>query len=160
MVLLLAHHEENLVPLIVWADEFSVGVPAVDQEHREMIQLINNAHDALFRQDGFEVSAIEFLGEIHVKVSAHFAGEEKIMRARHYDQYVEHKVDHTRLLNEILDIMDNIKNQTYYNEQILSQQLNAWFGEHFKTKDARLHQHLYTTNTSHSDSAQDTLRQL
>jgi len=144
------------VPLIAWREEFSIGVPAVDREHQEMIQLINKAHDALCRQDGFEVSAIEFLGEIYDKISAHFSREEKIMIESHYDQYVDHKSDHKRLLDDILDIMENIKNQTYYNEQIFSQQLNVWFGNHFKTKDARLHQHIDTFNTSHLDSAQDT----
>jgi hemerythrin-like metal-binding protein len=144
------------VPFIVWREEFSIGVPAVDQEHQEMIQLINEAHDVLSRQDNFEVSAIEFLGEIYEKISAHFSREEKIMIESHYDQYVDHKSDHKRLLDDILDIMENIKNQTYYNEQIFSQQLNVWFGNHFKTKDARLHQHIDTFNTSHLDSAQDT----
>jgi hemerythrin-like metal-binding protein len=150
--------EGNLVPLIAWRDEFSVGEPAVDREHQEMIQLINDAHAALTRQDDFKVSVVEFLGDIYVKISAHFAREEKIMRERHYDQYVDHKADHKRLLDELRDIRDNIENQTYYNEQIFSQHLNAWFGNHFKTKDARLHQYIDTFDTSHPDNAQDAPR--
>ena len=134
------------MPLIVWSDDFSVGAPAIDQEHQELIQLINNAYDVLYRQDNFEISAIEFLSAIHPEISAHFALEETIMRECHYDQYVEHKADHERLLDEILDIMDNIENQTYYNEQIFSMHLNAWFSNHFKTKDARLHQCMNSFN--------------
>ena len=33
--------------LIEWKEEFSVGVPDVDHEHRELIALINQIHDRL-----------------------------------------------------------------------------------------------------------------
>ncbi len=148
------------MPLLLWRDEFSVGVPAMDQEHEEIIQLVNKAHDSQFRKGSFEVSAIELLSEIHDIVSVHFAGEEKLMRGRHYDQYVDHKADHERLLNELLDISENIENQNYYDQQVFLQHLNAWFGIHFKTKDRRLHQYLNTTTTPHSGNAQDTPRRL
>ena len=32
------------MPLIDWREEFSLGLPAVDHEHRELIGLINEAH--------------------------------------------------------------------------------------------------------------------
>ena len=31
--------------LILWKDEFSVGVDEVDHEHRELVALINQLHD-------------------------------------------------------------------------------------------------------------------
>lgn len=125
--------------LIEWRDEFSVGVAAVDHEHRELIALINDAHAALGAGDE-GVSA--FLGEVYAKISAHFALEERMMRERHYDQYREHKEDHERLLDELRDIMDDHERKHDYNDARLTERLGGWFGIHFKTHDARLHKHL------------------
>lgn len=127
--------------LIEWRDEFSVGVPGVDHEHREMIDLINTLYDS-FEEPDSELSVLDLLGEIHAKISAHFAFEEKEMRDRNYDQFQDHKEDHERLLDEIRDIMDEAEIEGRFDRDTLAARLNAWFVEHFKTKDARLHKYL------------------
>ena len=33
--------------LLHWKDKYSVGIPAVDYEHKELIDLINRLHDEL-----------------------------------------------------------------------------------------------------------------
>jgi hemerythrin-like metal-binding protein len=127
--------------LIEWKQEFAVGVPEVDYEHRELIALINELAATLERQ-GSEPGVEEFLGEIFAKISAHFALEEKIMRERRYDQYEDHKADHERLLDDIRDIMDDYEDEQRFDREMLAGRLSAWFGVHFRTKDARLHRHL------------------
>jgi len=127
--------------LIEWDEKYSVGVAAVDHEHRELIGLVNEAHDRLMRPGG-EEAVKDFLGEIFARISAHFALEEKIMRARNYDRYDAHKADHERLLDEIRDIMDDYEDGELFSEERFAQQLKTWFAEHFRTHDARLHRRL------------------
>ena len=127
--------------LIEWDDKFSIGVAAVDHEHRELIGLVNEAHDRLLHtgQDG---AVMDFLGEIYARISAHFALEERLMRAKNYDRYAEHKADHERLLDEIRDIMDDYEDEAFFSEAQFANQLRMWFTEHFRTHDARLHRRL------------------
>jgi hemerythrin len=128
--------------LVEWRDEFRVGIPEVDHEHRELIELINTLH-AQTVQDGDRDAVLQFLGEVNAKIGAHFALEEKIMRERGYDQLAEHKADHERLLDGIRDIMDDYESNAYPDYgAALSSHLKDWFTEHFKTKDARLHKML------------------
>lgn len=127
--------------LIDWKEEFSVGVPDVDHEHRQLIGLINDLHATLSSGDS-GTSVLDFLAEINAQITAHFALEEKIMRERHYDQYQDHKRDHERLLDEIRDIMDDYEENAFYSDAELSDCLERWFSEHFRTRDARLHRHL------------------
>ena len=127
--------------LIEWDDKFSIGVAAVDHEHRELIGLVNEAHDRLLHT-GKAGAVMDFLGEIYARISAHFALEERLMRARNYERYEEHKADHERLLDEIRDIMDDYEDEEYFNEQEFTHRLSAWFTEHFRTHDARLHRRL------------------
>lgn len=127
--------------LIEWREEYSVGVPAVDYEHKGLIKLINDAHERLqSRQSADTVQ--ECLGEIYAQISSHFALEEEIMRRRDYDRYLQHKADHERLLEEIRDIMDAVEDAGTYDPQQLAEALGRWFGEHFRTEDARLHRYL------------------
>lgn len=129
------------MPLIEWDDRFSVGLPAVDHEHRELIGLINETHARIGRP-GAELTVPDFLGEIYARISAHFALEETIMRRRKYDEFATHKADHERLLDDIRDIMDTFDYGAAYDETAFAERLRRWFMEHFKTHDARLHRYL------------------
>ncbi|MEJ2128270.1 MAG: bacteriohemerythrin [Woeseiaceae bacterium] len=127
--------------LITWKDEFSVGVDAVDLEHRELIQLINGL-DADMQEYASKDTVVQALGEIYAHISAHFALEEKIMRDASYGGYAAHKQDHELLLDELADIIDSVDDAGRYDREELSRGLENWFSGHFRTHDARLHHEL------------------
>jgi len=129
--------------LIEWDEKFSVGVAAVDHEHRELIGLVNETYDKLKRPDA-DITVPDFLGEIYARISAHFALEESLMRAKRYAYFDEHKADHERLLDEIRDIMDDYEDgdSEAFDEQQFALRLGEWFTGHFRTHDARLHRQL------------------
>lgn len=128
--------------LIEWRDEFCTGIDAVDFEHKEMIELINEAHAHL--EAGAPRDQIDaFLGEIYARISGHFALEENVMKARQYDEFAAHKQDHERLLDAIRDIMDDYDAGDFDGmSEELGRRLQDWFVDHFKTRDARLHRML------------------
>lgn len=127
--------------LLEWREEYSVGVDDVDHEHEEMIELINEVHREL-QDPGSGVDVDRFLGEIFARISAHFALEESIMQEARYEEYAAHKDDHEKLLDELRDLMDAYQTRRSFNEVILGRTLSDWFGIHFRTYDARLHQKL------------------
>ena len=124
--------------LIAWRDEFSVGVDAVDHEHREMITLINELDEAM-QDDASQASVVQALGEIYTRISAHFALEEKAMRDARYTHLAEHKQDHEQLLDELLDVMDSVDDEGRYDRANVARSLELWFSDHFRTHDAKLH---------------------
>lgn len=127
--------------ILEWKPEYSLHDPAVDFEHREMIDLINRCHDQLGGER--DPGAIEkFLGDIHAGISAHFALEENIMRRAAYEEYEAHKEDHEDLLDEIRDLMDSFQDDPDAGAELLREKLGSWFGNHFATFDSRLHKKL------------------
>jgi hemerythrin-like metal-binding protein len=127
--------------LLRWQANFSIGIAEVDQEHRGLIDLINQLHDALgAERSGEGVEA--FLGEIFADISAHFALEEKVMRQRQYDALADHKADHERLLDELRDLMDQQADGLVLDDARFAARLAEWFSGHFQTHDARFHRHL------------------
>lgn len=123
--------------LLEWKDQYSIGIDAVDHEHKALIALINRLHDEIMTK-GDELSISGFFGDLFTGISAHFALEEHLMRAQRYDQLAQHKADHERLLDEIRDIMDEFEEHEAASAG-LGARLDAWFSHHFKTHDARLH---------------------
>src|SRR5690606_41990940 len=90
---------------IAWKPEFSVGDPAVDHEHRELVELVNTAAGAIL--DGRPDADVDrCLGDLYRAISAHFAPEERQMTRAGYDQLTPHKGDHERLLDAPRDVMD------------------------------------------------------
>lgn len=127
--------------LLEWKPEYSVGNAAIDHEHEHMIQQINRLYEKLSEPvDAETVEAV--LGEIHADISAHFALEERLMRESNYIEYEDHKDDHEDLLDQIHDLMDSFYQNPEAGQRLLKSQLSDWFGRHFSSFDARLHQQL------------------
>lgn len=110
----------------------------MDDEHREMIELINDTYQRLASEADAE-QVEECLGEIFNTISMHFALEEKMMRDANYAEYKAHKEDHEDLLDQLRDLMDEFVNDPVAGAVHLEQGLSDWFGGHFSTFDARLH---------------------
>lgn len=129
--------------LLHWEPRYSVGIDAVDHEHRELVDLVNRLYDEATTK-GSKDAVLEFFGDLFRAISAHFALEERFMRERVYDHLVQHKNDHERLLDEIRDLMEDFEASDRFDEHLLAQRLDAWFSRHFETHDARLHNALGT----------------
>ncbi|MCC7281579.1 MAG: bacteriohemerythrin [Acetobacteraceae bacterium] len=122
--------------LLQWNDRYSVGNPAIDHEHRELIDLINTLHAAL--RAGGDAGVEAFFGDLYRAISSHFALEEKLMRTHRYAEYDGHKQEHEALLDEIRDMMD----EGELADADIARRLDAWFSGHFSGHDARLHHKL------------------
>ena len=126
-------------PLITWKAEYALGIPGVDHEHVELMNLINQLYASLL-EPGSETTVLDFLGELFTKISSHFALEEKLMRDGGYGDLPAHKSDHERLLDRIRDLMDDYEDGEYVDLEGFGAELERWFSVHFSTHDAALHQ--------------------
>lgn len=126
---------------IEWKPEYSVGDPAVDHEHRELIDLVNATAGEIL-DGGDEAAIARGFGDLYRAISAHFALEESQMRKAGYDKLVEHKGDHERLLDVLRDLMDNPQGTGSGPAEALARALEDWFAGHFRDHDARLHKRL------------------
>lgn len=124
--------------LLQWKNEYSVGIESMDDEHREMITLINSTYDKL-GSDADPDQIDDCLAEIFNTISMHFALEERIMRNAAYAEFEAHKNDHEELLDRLRDLMDDFYADPATGAKQLEQSLSDWFGGHFSTFDARLH---------------------
>jgi len=123
--------------LIEWSSEFEIGNPAVDREHRELVERINRLPAVLDAEPGASTRAL--LEDLYAGIAAHFALEERIMRESGYDEYREHKADHDRLLDDLRNLMDDWAAGMWVDREAFAARIATWFSAHFRTRDARLH---------------------
>ena len=125
--------------LIKWCEEFETGIPEVDAEHAQLIDLINKFLHKLDEKPSKEVVS-GTLAQIEAKIASHFALEEEVMRERGYDNFADHKADHEVLMAEIRKIRHLIVSgaETDF-AGTLRDRISTWFAGHFRSSDVRLH---------------------
>lgn len=134
--------------LIQWKEEYVLGIPDVDRDHRELIDLINDLYEQL--QSGrYNVNMNDFLGELYAIVGRHFSREEEAMNMHKYDQYEEHKTDHEKLLDDINNMMYDFQDGVLDDDALMAQLLDKWFSDHFEAHDARLHARIPSDDLKH-----------
>jgi hemerythrin len=124
--------------LIHWQKSFNLGIPDVDREHKELVDLINLVHDRSIRVGG-RAAIEEALGQIVARVSAHFSNEERLMLVLEYPEYWAHKADHQRLLDQLSGFIAQYQTAQVLDSAVLAQCLESWFMIHFRSFDASFH---------------------
>lgn len=88
------------MPLIKWDDNLSVGVQEIDVQHTEMIEILNELHDAMVRGQAHDQTT-SLLHRLVSHTHEHFAAEEAMMAATGYPQLDEHREQHRELIRKI-----------------------------------------------------------
>lgn len=87
---------------IVWKDEFSVGVEALDRQHQQIIEIINSliSKPRIFLR--FQ-NISSTLMELTNYVSEHFLLEERLLQENGYPNLLKHSKKHTDYSRQIAD---------------------------------------------------------
>lgn len=125
-------------PLLEWSDEYLIGVEELDFEHKDLFDRLNELHKELARHDD-KAQIEDCLGEIHARVLAHFALEEKFMRDTNFPNYEQHKRQHDDFLEVIVEIIDEFRtgSELSYGDA-LEAQLQHWIIHHITSSDQEL----------------------
>ncbi len=76
---------------IQWSETYSVGVPALDEDHKRLIDIINRADAAYAERE----SADSIINELEDYARYHFAREEDLLVEAGYAELAEHKREHS-----------------------------------------------------------------
>jgi len=88
------------VPLIHWTPALSVGVEHLDEQHREIVTLINSLDDAMAQGKGRGVLG-QILSDLTRYSLWHFSEEEKLFDTLGYPDAAAHVAEHKRFIAEV-----------------------------------------------------------
>ncbi len=91
--------------MIEWDDKYSVGISIIDDEHKQLIGIINKAIAARQHSNNSE-EIIEILNEMNKYALTHFADEEAYMVQFDYPDYEQHRKEHQGFSIETMAFLD------------------------------------------------------
>lgn len=94
--------------LFAWNDSFSVNIKHIDEQHKKLVNLLNNLHDAMKLGKGNQILS-KILAELIGYVETHFTTEEKLMSAHRFPEYNSHKLEHTKLTQKAVELQQNFQ---------------------------------------------------
>ena len=87
--------------IFVWTDEYSVGNPVIDGQHRQLFQIANEIGDAGPREMNL------FVLRLYKYVREHFDAEESHMAEMGYPHVENHKTLHKKLTADLDALVKN-----------------------------------------------------
>ena len=121
-----------------WSSRLEVGIPSIDNQHRELVSMLARLFDAMQSGAGSSVLG-EILGSLEHYAQKHFAEEEALMAQHDYHDRDSHRAAHAIFQRKVNDL----KEQHAQNDQGgLSVQvvlfLRNWLTEHIANVDQLL----------------------
>jgi hemerythrin len=120
--------------LINWTDVLSTKVPSIDDQHKKLVNLINQLHDAMREGRGKEVLG-KTLDELISYTKYHFGYEEDLMRKAEYSALTAHKAEHELLVGKVLDLQEKYKSGNLSITIETLTFLKDWLNHHIMKED-------------------------
>lgn len=124
------------MPVLPWSEELEVGLPAMDETHREFVELLARARtiDDHALQDAWQL--------LIDHTETHFAQEEAWMQASHFKSCDCHSRQHDMILRVMREGAVRAAQGDITPVRLMTRELAVWFPEHTRTMDASLVAHL------------------
>ncbi len=89
-----------MADLIIWTDKYSVGCNYIDQQHKKLIDIINELHSAFMSRESNEKLS-KILSELVDYTKYHFTAEEEMLKKHGFGPSENHKKQHQEFVEKI-----------------------------------------------------------
>jgi hemerythrin len=127
----------------VWKDEYSLGQPDIDREHKALFRIAQSLNEAVERQE----AQIELAGIFARLVSYtrfHFSNEESLMRRTNYPDTARHIKEHDRLTAKVAALERQFEQGEASVTEETMEFLHRWLKHHILGTDQHVAKHTTT----------------
>lgn len=126
---------------INWNDDLSVGIAEIDEDHRHLVQYLNDLFAACFAGQGPAVLK-ETLAHVKEYTRTHFAYEEDYMRKVGFPDLQSHHDQHAELISELDDLIEEFESGADHELSNKTLQfLEDWLLHHILIEDKKIGRH-------------------
>ena len=119
---------------VTWKDEYSVGIKAIDDDHKQLLNLINQLQTAVHYQTG-ELFEKEALDAVVDYTKGHLAREEALMQEYGYPDFDAHKAEHEALIAKVGEFLTAYKERGHAVLGEVADYLRDWLIHHINGTD-------------------------
>jgi len=126
--------ERDKKPYIVWEDKYSVNIKELDEQHKKLLDMINELHSSMEVGQGRDVMA-SITNSLVNYISTHFNTEEKYMVEFSYPDYEKHKEIHRNFVKKTLEFQKDFTEGKLGLSIEVMYFLKNWLLNHIMSKD-------------------------
>ncbi len=130
-----------------WKQEYSVGYAQIDEQHKRLFELADELHDAMIAGKGKQILGKTLAGLI-AYTKAHFATEERLMRASQYPEFANHKAAHDALTAHVVKFEKEFQGAGLATTLTLLPFLRDWLTHHIGETDRKIASYLISKNVA------------
>lgn len=119
---------------VEWKSDYSVGIDSIDQQHKRLINLINQLHTAVDYSTGPEFER-EALDELVDYTKTHFTYEEGLMEQNGYPDFEPHKTQHQKMLKKVEEVLAEYQKDQETAMANAAEYLKDWLINHINGTD-------------------------
>jgi hemerythrin len=124
---------------IQWSDELAIGIGIIDDQHKKLVERIASFSRAVDSGDMHRIEdTVNYLVGYAIQ---HFGAEELIMIRNCYDQFKEHRDEHSWFIKQVFDVHKSLMSERSIPQkqvQELRDMLYRWTVDHIMVKDKRI----------------------
>ena len=124
------------MPLIHWYDSFNVHVREIDQQHQQLVAMINTLHDAMRERKTRKILGDIIDGMIEY-ASVHFTTEEKYFDRLDYPDKEAHKAEHRIFVDKVREVKKGFDEDRVMISVEIMDFLKNWLVKHIQGSDKK-----------------------
>ncbi len=128
------------LPTITWNDNFTLGVPEMDQQHQGLLDLINSLHRVVMRDDDIHRLAEAKAQTIDALIEycrRHFESEEEFMGSIGFPYLDDHRKEHQAFITKVLEYRDEPMTAYAVHASEVIKLMSDWLYDHVINKDKK-----------------------
>jgi len=122
-----------------WRDEYSLGIPEIDNQHKTLIGLFDAIEEAVKQGESWSTTYFH-IAELRDFARFHFACEEALMRVFDFPDSSLHTAEHTHFLKFLSEMENNSLRKSV--EKDLVKLLRSWVTKHIVGSDRDFSRHV------------------
>lgn len=135
-------NETDATPIawVKWDKRLELGIPRIDKQHRHLVGMCNQLHEALMNREGREkdewlATVSSVLRDAVAYTKTHFSDEEKLMRACCFSGYEQHRQRHREFVQTISKVLTDFENMSLTLGFDFADYLRDWILSHVACED-------------------------
>ncbi len=120
--------------LFEWNDLYGVNVSRLDQQHRKLVEMVNDLDDSI-RTGNDNMVLKETLKKLLDYTAYHFVYEEKLLKQYDYSDLSRHMEEHNTLLYRVLDLRGRYEAGEGVQASEVLDFLTGWLKNHILNSD-------------------------
>ncbi|MDA8095865.1 MAG: bacteriohemerythrin [Betaproteobacteria bacterium] len=112
----------------------SVGIPAIDEQHRRIVAEINALHQAAAKEIPHD-AVRQLLGNLIQAIDRHFAYEERLMQSHSFPDMETHKAEHREIVEHATHLFNALTPARPLRTELALAYLTDWTERHVLEAD-------------------------